>query len=93
MAHFERSNCPIGYGVISRVYLHGQSRFGPMHIRGLRVIRPSDATSQHADLPVRSGLLGAVLALPPVHAPSPVCVMLLDGEQGGPYHAWQETTP
>jgi type 1 glutamine amidotransferase len=23
----------------------------------------------------------------------PIRVMLLDGEQGGPYHAWQETTP
>ena len=26
-------------------------------------------------------------------AAQPVRVMLLDGEQGGPYHAWQETTP
>ena len=26
-------------------------------------------------------------------AATPVSVMLLDGEQGGPYHAWQETTP
>lgn len=26
-------------------------------------------------------------------AASPIPVMLLDGEQGGPYHAWQETTP
>ena len=26
-------------------------------------------------------------------AATPVNVMLLDGEQGGPYHAWQETTP
>lgn len=24
---------------------------------------------------------------------APIKVMLLDGEQGGPYHAWQETTP
>ena len=31
----------------------------------------------------------------PVCAPAaaPIKVMLLDGEQGGPYHAWQETTP
>jgi len=41
-----------------------------------------------------TGLLGAVLALgAPAHAASPIRVMLLDGEQGGPYHAWQETTP
>lgn len=26
-------------------------------------------------------------------AAAPIRVMLLDGEQGGPYHAWQETTP
>ena len=26
-------------------------------------------------------------------AAKPIPVMLLDGEQGGPYHAWQETTP
>lgn len=26
-------------------------------------------------------------------AASPVPILLLDGEQGGPYHAWQETTP
>ena len=26
-------------------------------------------------------------------AASPIRVMLLDGEQGGPYHAWQETSP
>jgi type 1 glutamine amidotransferase len=39
-------------------------------------------------------LLGAafVCALPVAAAP-PIHVMLLDGEQGGPYHAWQETTP
>jgi uncharacterized protein len=28
-----------------------------------------------------------------VSAAPPIPVMLLDGEQGGPYHAWQETTP
>src|SRR3954471_8117422 len=26
-------------------------------------------------------------------APAKIPVMLLDGESGGPYHAWQETTP
>lgn len=29
----------------------------------------------------------------PVWAAKPVPIMLLDGESGGPYHAWQETTP
>ena len=29
----------------------------------------------------------------PLGAASPIRVMILDGEQGGPYHAWQETTP
>ena len=33
-------------------------------------------------------LLGA-----PAHAADPIRVMLLDGESGGPYHAWQLTTP
>lgn len=28
-----------------------------------------------------------------VPAAAPIQVMLLDGEQGGPYHAWQQTTP
>lgn len=28
-----------------------------------------------------------------MRAAAPIRVMLLDGEQGGPYHAWQETTP
>lgn len=39
-------------------------------------------------------LMATVLAgvLPLVAAP-PIRAMLLDGEQGGPYHAWQETTP
>ena len=31
-------------------------------------------------------------ALPAPGAP-PIKAMILDGEQGGPYHAWQETTP
>jgi uncharacterized protein len=26
-------------------------------------------------------------------AANPIPILLLDGEQGGPYHAWQETTP
>ena len=39
-------------------------------------------------------LLTAVLACAvPVRAASPIRVMLLDGEQAGPYHAWQETSP
>jgi uncharacterized protein len=39
-------------------------------------------------------LLGAVLVWAvPGRAASPIRVMLLDGEQGGPYHAWQETSP
>ena len=29
----------------------------------------------------------------PAHAAGPIEVMLLDGESGGPYHAWQLTTP
>ena len=37
-------------------------------------------------------LLGATLALTAAAAP-PIRVMLLDGEQAGAYHAWQETTP
>lgn len=35
-------------------------------------------------------LLLSALMLP---AAAPIPVLLLDGEQGGPYHAWQETTP
>ena len=39
-------------------------------------------------------LLGAAFACAiPISAAPPIRVMLLDGEQGGPYHAWQETTP
>jgi type 1 glutamine amidotransferase len=37
-----------------------------------------------------AGVLSTAL---PAHAASPIPVMLLDGEQGGPYHAWQQTTP
>lgn len=29
----------------------------------------------------------------PLPAAPPIRVMLLDGEQGGPYHAWEETSP
>lgn len=43
---------------------------------------------------MKSALLGCVLALSiPALAAPPIKVMLLDGEQGGPYHAWQETSP
>lgn len=39
-------------------------------------------------------LLGAAFAFAiPAPAAPPIRVMLLDGESGGPYHAWQETTP
>ncbi len=40
---------------------------------------------------MRTALLAAIL-FSAAHA-APIKVMLLDGEQGGPYHAWQETTP
>ncbi len=39
-----------------------------------------------------TALMGAALAIP-VSAAPPIRVMLLDGEQAGAYHAWQETTP
>ena len=35
-------------------------------------------------------LLGCIRA---AHATPPIRAMILDGESGGPYHAWQETTP
>ena len=39
-------------------------------------------------------LVGSVLACAvPMRAAPPIRVMILDGEQAGPYHAWQETTP
>lgn len=38
-------------------------------------------------------LLVAFACALPVGAAPPIRVMLLDGEQAGPYHAWQETTP
>src|SRR6059058_2316260 len=41
-----------------------------------------------------SGLLVAFCAMSPFAAAAPpIRVMLLDGEQAGAYHAWQETTP
>jgi len=42
---------------------------------------------------IRASLLIAALAAVPSTAAPKIKVMLLDGEQGGPYHAWQETTP
>jgi uncharacterized protein len=37
--------------------------------------------------------LALSLCAPGLQAAGPIKVMLLDGEQGGPSHAWQETTP
>ena len=45
-----------------------------------------------ADITMRFALLIPVFAALLSAAP-PIKIMLLDGEQGGPYHAWQETTP
>lgn len=42
---------------------------------------------------ITASLLIAALAAVPSAAAPRIKVMLLDGEQGGPYHAWQETTP
>jgi type 1 glutamine amidotransferase len=43
----------------------------------------------------RIALCGALLlfCVPLGHAANPIRVMLLDGQSGGPYHAWQLTTP
>ncbi len=38
-------------------------------------------------------LFSLILAGASLQGAAPIRVMLLDGEQGGPYHAWQETTP
>jgi len=39
-------------------------------------------------------LLAAAMSIAaPLWAAPPIRVMILDGESGGPYHAWQETTP
>src|SRR5580658_1364444 len=35
----------------------------------------------------------ALASQPQLRAAGPIQVMLLDGESGGPYHAWQVTTP
>jgi len=44
---------------------------------------------------MQRALLGSLIftLMMAVQAAPPIKVMLLDGEQGGPYHAWQETTP
>ena len=41
---------------------------------------------------VRATVLIGALALTAAAAP-PIHVLLIDGEQAGAYHAWQETTP
>jgi uncharacterized protein len=38
-------------------------------------------------------LLASILAVAPASATTPIRVMLLDGESGGPYHNWHLTTP
>src|SRR5437899_3874392 len=38
-------------------------------------------------------LVSAFACAVPSSAATPIHVMLLDGEQAGAYHAWQETTP
>ena len=38
-------------------------------------------------------LLMTMVQSTPAHAAGPIQVMLLDGESGGPYHAWKLTTP
>jgi type 1 glutamine amidotransferase len=40
-----------------------------------------------------AGTLVAFACSLPASAAPPIRVMLLDGESGGPYHAWQQTTP
>ena len=43
---------------------------------------------------IMCGVLCSIFCIQTQIFPSkPIHVMLLDGEQGGPYHAWQETTP
>jgi len=37
--------------------------------------------------------MGLLLSAASVWAAPPIRVMILDGESGGPYHAWKETTP
>jgi len=38
-------------------------------------------------------VLAALTCAPVVRAAPPIRAMILDGESGGPYHAWQQTTP
>ncbi len=38
-------------------------------------------------------LVGMLCFAAPAPAARPIRIMLLDGEQGGPYHAWEETSP
>jgi uncharacterized protein len=40
-----------------------------------------------------AALLLAAVCSTAAHAAAPIRTMLLDGEQGGPYHKWQETSP
>src|SRR5271165_1806884 len=41
-----------------------------------------------------ASVMAAALGFQPhAHAAGPIQVMLLDGESGGPYHAWKLTTP
>src|SRR6185503_16246764 len=60
-------------------------RFGPAH--------------EKSGVPMKKLLIFAAIAgaclLTPLAAPAagPIKVMLLDGESGGTYHAWQLTTP
>jgi uncharacterized protein len=43
---------------------------------------------------MKTTLLGLLMAaVLPLAAAPPIRVMLLDGEQGGPYHAWEQTSP
>ena len=42
---------------------------------------------------ILASIILAALGYQPAHAAGPIQVMLLDGESGGPYHAWQLTTP
>jgi type 1 glutamine amidotransferase len=45
-------------------------------------------------IPSAAALLAVLAWAPlPAHAASHIRVMLLDGEQAGPYHNWRETTP
>jgi len=38
-------------------------------------------------------VLALLTCAPVVHAARPIRAMILDGESGGPYHAWRQTTP